>query len=66
MTLKDTYKKFRNADLISDEELNFLIKNLKPVEAGLHEMGERFQFAWRAVYDDLDRLNDCKKARKEK
>ena len=66
MDFRETYKKYRDADSISDDELNFLIKKLIPVESGLHDMGERFQFAWRATHDDLERLNDMKKARKEK
>ena len=66
MTLNETYQKLRDGDPISDEELNFMIKTLKPIEKGLRELGERFYFTWRQIADDVRRLEDYKQARKEK
>ena len=66
MNFKELYKQFKKSEVpLTDEELFFLIKKLSPVVEGLHEMGERFHFAWRGAYDDLERLHDYKQARKE-
>jgi len=57
------YEKLRNGDSISDEELSYAILYLEDKVEFLYIMGDKFHFAWRQLYDDLQTLKGFTQAR---
>jgi hypothetical protein len=60
------YDKLRNGDSISDEELENAIPYLEDKVEFLSILGDKFHFAWRDLYNDLQTLKSFRQLRKER
>lgn len=63
---KTALEAFRVGDHITDNELHELLKFHENLEESLRCLGERFHLAWIPILNDMLRLQDYTKARKEK
>lgn len=56
---------FLNTGNVSDKDLDILIEFYFNLTDSLKIMGEKFHFAWREANDNLNRLEEYKRARKK-
>jgi hypothetical protein len=57
------YKAYCNGDSITDAQLHYGIPCLIKHVEFLHNLGERFHFSWRAMYDFLQALEGFRDSR---
>lgn len=62
--LAEVYNKVQRGDPISDGELAGAIEDLKEHVDFLHELGERFHFAWWDLFNCREKLIRFREARK--
>lgn len=66
MHIGEIYKKYKDGQSFTNEEVNFAVEEFQKLANSLRLMGERFHFAWRETYDMYNHFEYFKQARVKK